>query len=54
LELACMKQVAKEWKRQHKQEWGETSRSMGEGSVSIEITELLEDVKTNLDRYRRL
>lgn len=54
LELACMKQVAKEWKRQDKQEWGELSRSFGEGSISISIGELLDDVKATLDRYRNL
>ena len=54
LQLACMKQVAKEWKRQDKQEWGEASRSFGEGSISISIDELLDDVKATLDRYRRL
>lgn len=54
LELACMKQVAKEWKRQDKQEWGEASRSFGEGSISISIDELLDDVKATLDRYVRL
>jgi len=54
LELACMKQVAKDWKRQDKQEWGETSRSFDGGSISIEVNELLEDVKATLDRYKRL
>lgn len=54
LELACMKQVAKDWKRQDKQEWGETSRSFDGGSISIEVSELLKDVKATLDRYRRL
>ena len=54
LELACMKQVAKEWKRQSNSEWGQASKGVGDVSISINIDELLDDVKATLNRYRRL
>lgn len=54
LELACMQQVAVEFQRQQKKEWGETSRSFGDGSVSTSIEEeLLPYVKQVLEKYRR-
>lgn len=54
LELACMQQVAVEFQRQQKKEWGETSRSFGDGSVSTMVEEeLLSYVKQILEKYRR-
>lgn len=55
LQLACMQQCAVEFQRLTKKEWGETSRSFPDGSVSISIEEnLLSYVKEVLDRYRRI
>jgi len=53
LQLACMKQVAFEFQQYVQKNWGESSRSFGDGSTSMfrEIT-LLEDVKEILNRYR--
>lgn len=54
LELACMQQVAVEFQRQQKKEWGETSRSFADGSVSITTEEeLLPYVAKVLKKYRR-
>ena len=53
LKLAAMKQTALEWQRMKKKEWGETSRSVGEGSVSLIAPGLLPDVEAVLKRYRR-
>lgn len=54
LMLACLKQCAKEWRTQMAGNWGETSRSYPDGSVSHEVKDLLEDVKVVVNRYRRL
>ena len=55
LELACMQQIAVEFQRQQKKEWGETSRSFGDGSIStMTEEELLPYVKTVLEKYRRV
>ena len=55
LELACMQQVAVEFQRQQKKEWGETSRSFGDGSIStMTEEELLPYVKMVLEKYRRI
>lgn len=55
LQLACMQQCAVEFQRLTKKEWGETSRSFPDGSVSTSIEEnLLSYVKEVLDRYRRV
>ena len=52
LELAVMQQVAVEFQRQQKKEWGETSRSFGDGSVSITTEEeLLPYVAKVLKKY---
>lgn len=54
LELACMQQVAVEFQRQQKKEWGEVSRSFGDGSVTTRVEEeLLPYVKMVLEKYRR-
>jgi thiamine pyrophosphate-dependent acetolactate synthase large subunit-like protein len=55
LELAVMQQIAVEFQRQQKKEWGETSRSFGDGSIStMTEEELLPYVKEVLKKYRRL
>jgi len=55
LELACMQQVAVEFQRLRKKEWGETSRSFGDGSVSIMTEgEFLPYVKMILEKYRQI
>lgn len=55
LELACMQQVAVEFQRQQKDEWGETSRSFPDGSVTtMSEEELLPYVKRVLEKYRRV
>ena len=54
LELACMQQVAVEFQRQQKKEWGEVSRSFADGSVTTTTEEeLLPYVKQVLEKYRR-
>lgn len=53
LALACLKQSALEFQRMKKKEWGETSRSVGDGSVSLLDPGLLPDVVAVLKRYRR-
>jgi len=54
LELACMQQIAVEFQRQQKKEWGEISRSFGDGSVTTTTEEeLLPYVKQVLEKYRR-
>lgn len=55
LELACMQQVAVEFQRQQKSEWGETSRSFPDGSVTtMSEDEMLSYVKKVLEKYRRV
>lgn len=55
LELACMQQVAVEFQRQQKKEWGETSRGFPDGSVTTMVEEeLLPYVKKVLEKYRRV
>jgi hypothetical protein len=50
-----MQQIAVEFQRQQKKEWGETSRSFGDGSIStMTEEELLPYVKEVLKKYRRL
>ena len=54
LELACMQQIAVEFQRQQKKEWGEVSRSFGDGSVTTMTEEdLLPYVMSVLMKYRR-
>lgn len=53
LKLACFKQCAKEWQTQKMSNWGESSRSFPDGSVSHDVKDLLEDVKAVLRRYAR-
>ncbi len=52
LKLACMIQVAREWKKTQDSEWGQTSKSLGDGSVSFIEASLLKEVREILDRYR--
>lgn len=54
LKLACLKQVAWEWKKYSGKRWGESSHSFEGGSISIETVNLLPDVKEILGLYRRL
>lgn len=55
LELAVMQQVAVEFQRQQKNEWGETSRSFPDGSVTTMGEEdLLPYVERILKKYRRV
>jgi hypothetical protein len=54
LELVCLKQVAWEWKKYKGVQWGESSHSFEAGSISIEIDNLLPDVKEVLGRYRKI
>jgi len=52
--LACLKQCAVEYMRSKKSEWGQTSRSAGDGSVSLVEPGLLKDVQAVLARYQRV
>jgi hypothetical protein len=53
IQLACLKQCAKEFQTMALKGWGETSRSGGDGSVSVVEPGLLKDVEAVLRRYRR-
>lgn len=53
LKLACMIQVAREWKKTQGSEWGETSRSFPDGSTSHVERGLLKEVEEILEKYRR-
>lgn len=53
LQLAAFKQLGKEWKEQDKQEWGETSRSFPDGSITLIAEDLLPFVIKVLGRYER-
>lgn len=53
LKLAAMMQIAKAWKEQDKEEWGETSRSMPDGSISLITEDLLPFVAEVLERYKK-
>jgi hypothetical protein len=53
LKLACMIQVAREWKKTQGSEWGETSRSFPDGSTSHVERGLLKEVEEILQKYRR-
>ena len=53
LKLACMIQVAREWKKTQGSEWGETSRSFPDGSTSHVERGLLREVEEILQKYRR-
>ena len=53
LKLACMMQVAREWKKSQGSEWGETSRSFPDGSTSHVERGLLKEVEEILQKYRR-
>ena len=53
LKLACMIQVAREWKKSQGSEWGETSRSFPDGSTSHVERGLLKEVEETLQKYRR-
>lgn len=53
LKLACMMQVAAEWKRSQQKTFGASSLSVGGASISLQPElELLPQVKTILLRYR--
>lgn len=53
LRLAGLMQIAKAWKEQDKSEWGETSRSMPDGSISLTTEDLLPFVAEVLERYKK-
>lgn len=52
LKLACMMQVAREWQKTKGNEWGESSRSFPDGSISRFETALLKEVREILDHFR--
>ena len=53
LKLACLMQVAREWKKATLNEWGVISKSSPDGmSVTKTETGLLKEVREILDRYR--
>jgi hypothetical protein len=53
LKMACMVQVAREWKKATLSEWGAISKSSPDGmSVTRTETGLLKEVREILDRYR--
>ena len=53
IRLACMMQVAREWKKNTLSEWGVVSKSSPDGlSVTKTETGLLKEVREILDRYR--
>lgn len=52
LKLACMMQVAREWQKTKGSEWGESSRSFPDGSISRFETALLKEVREILDHFR--
>lgn len=54
IKLACLKQCAVEYQRMKQKTWGETSRSIGDGSSSYSEPGLLPDVKAVLERYERV
>ena len=54
IQLACLKQSAMEFQRMLKSEWGETSRSVGDGSIGLVEPGLLKDVEAVLRCYRRI
>lgn len=53
LMLAAMMQIGRAYKEQDKQEWGETSRSFGDGSIGLVTEELLPYVIEVLERYKK-
>ena len=55
LKLACLKQVAFEWKIQKGSLWGEASRTYPDGAITTYSTgQLLPDVREVLERYKRV
>lgn len=54
IKLACMIQVAREWKKTQGAEWGESSRTFKDGSTTRIERGLLQDVEEILVRYRRV
>jgi uncharacterized phiE125 gp8 family phage protein len=54
LQLECMKQVAFEFQRGQKKSWGETSRSMPDGSSASDEQDLLKSVRAVCAKYRRV
>lgn len=53
IRVAALKQIGYEFGRFKKKDWGESSHSEGDASVSTTQEGLLPDVKVVLDRYRR-
>jgi hypothetical protein len=54
VKLACMIQVAREWKKTQGSEWGESSRTFPDGSTTRIERGLLKEVEEILDHYRRI
>jgi hypothetical protein len=54
LRLGCMKQVAFELQQYKRKEWGETSRSLPDGSFQRLTVGILPDVEEILAKYRRI
>jgi len=53
IRLACMKQVAFELQQYKRKDWGETSRSLPDGSFQRIAQGILPDVEAALNKYRR-
>jgi len=53
LMLAAMMQIGRVYKEQDKQEWGETSRSFGDGSIGLVTEPLLPFVIEVLEGYKK-
>jgi hypothetical protein len=52
--MACLKQCAREYQTAKQKAWGETNRSVADGSVGLVAPGLLPDVEKVLKGYRRL
>lgn len=55
LKFAALEQTAFEWKKAQQKDWGVTSKTFPDGSITKEnVTELLPQVKAIINRYRRM
>lgn len=51
---AMIEQIGKDWKDQKMQGWGESGRTMGDGSVSVTTTDLLNHFQNVMKSYRKM
>lgn len=51
---AMIEQIGKDWKDQKMQGWGESGRTMGDGSVSVTTTDLLTHFQNVMTSYRKM